>query len=125
MNQSKKDSIHVSTGGGSISGSAIGGHQNSVNNLNYASNYPENELRSLKEELVSLLTEVQQTPVNGELPNNVETGAMAARRVNTDVTLRGKIVSAVKVGGFEALEKVLEHPAAAFFIAALKEFFSD
>ncbi|MEB3179764.1 MAG: hypothetical protein VKL59_12120 [Nostocaceae cyanobacterium] len=47
----------------------------------------------------------------------------AIKRIENNPTLSGKVISALKAGGTQALAQSLNHPAASFVIAALEDWY--
>ena len=125
MSNSDSKKVTINTGGGSISGSIIDGENNSITNTFDTDSKSVDSIKKISKELDELLNEAQQKPMSGKIPNNIEAGAIVVRKIEDNAPLRNRVFKAIRTGGIEALEKCLEHPAAVFLIAALKDFFKE
>jgi uncharacterized protein YjbI with pentapeptide repeats len=104
---------------GSMQGSHIGDNQ-----YNYA---PEH-----KQTLAEAAAEIQQLleQLDKSYPTNTTAGKMAVaseaiQHIESNPTLKERILSALKAGGISALETLLLHPAASFVISALEDWQKD
>jgi hypothetical protein len=62
-----------------------------------------------------------------EYPNDSSRvlGAKAIDTVDTNPVLKSRIIKGLKAGGFAALEKMIDHPVAKFFVEGAKEAFKS
>ncbi|MBD2778670.1 COR domain-containing protein [Iningainema tapete] len=72
-------------------------------------------------QIQELLTQLEQS-----YPSNTTTGKMAIateaiKHIESDPTIKSRILSALKSGGIQALAQLLNHPAASFVIGALED----
>lgn len=115
----------IETGGGSIYQSIFNGDNNHIINTSAGDSQSIKEIEQVSKELDNLLTQAQQETDEGTKPSNIEAGAVVFRKIKQNESLQSRVLKAIRAGGIEALEKCLEHPAAIFLIAALKEFVSN
>ncbi|NEN98837.1 MAG: hypothetical protein F6K50_26035 [Moorea sp. SIO3I7] len=81
-----------------------------------------------KQNLAEAAAEIQQLleTLDKTYPTDTTTGKMevataAVEQIETNPALSNRLLSALKAGGVSALEQLLNHPAASFFINALQD----
>ncbi|NEP54849.1 MAG: hypothetical protein F6K65_41125 [Moorea sp. SIO3C2] len=81
-----------------------------------------------KQNLAEAAAEIQQLleTLDKTYPTDTTTGKMevataAVEQIETNPGLSNRVVSALKAGGVSAVEQLLNHPAASFFIGALQD----
>lgn len=93
------------------SGDNIGRDKNTTNIYN------SQNLTEAAKEIKDLLTELDQ-----QYNNSALVGAKAIEKIETNPTLKTKFVNALKEGGTEALNQLINHPACSIVLAAGKGF---
>jgi hypothetical protein len=119
-----ESNIDINTGGGAVIGSAIGGSSNTVNNQNIEFNQYAYEQ---KQNLAEAAAEIQQLLQQLELSYPVNTtseqmivAAEAIKKIETNPSLKQRVIAALKEGGIQAFEKAIDHPLGAFVVGAIK-----
>jgi hypothetical protein len=79
------------------------------------------EFSSVIEELNSIFCDLDSRYSIEDKQRNDRILEMAIKQIQKNSSLRRRIISAVKAGGISAFEQALNHPAASFFINAIKD----
>ncbi|MDJ0662421.1 MAG: hypothetical protein QNJ42_23480 [Crocosphaera sp.] len=117
-------SISVQTGGGAVVGSAIGGMNSTIDNQNIqVSQYPNEKKQTLAEaaeEIRQLLLQLEKSYSIDTASGQMMVAAEAVKTIETNPSLKQKVIAALKAGGLEAFEKAINHPVSAFIVGAIK-----
>ena len=95
-----------------------------IKDSNFAGVINEAEQQNLAQaaaEIQDLLEQLEKSYPTETTADKMGLAAEAITQVENNPTLKGKIVRAVKAGSMAAMEKLLNHPAASFVAAALRE----
>lgn len=89
----------------------------------YYNNNPEQKqnLAKAAAEIQQLLETLDKTYPTDTTTGKMKVAAAAVEQIDTNPALSNRVLSALKAGGVSAVEQLLNHPAASFFIAALQE----
>ena len=98
--------------GGEINDSKVAGVINEAEEQNLA---------QAAEEIQQLLEQLEKTYPTETTADKMGLATEAITQIENNPPLKGKIVRAVKAGSMAAMEKMLNHPAASFVAAALRE----
>ncbi|WP_424094683.1 hypothetical protein [Moorena producens] len=72
-------------------------------------------------EIQQLLETLDKTYPTDTTTGKMEVAAAAVEQIDTNPARSNRVLSALKAGGVSALEQLLNHPAASFFIGALQD----
>lgn len=78
-------------------------------------------LAEVASEIQELLEQLDQSYCENNAPTQLEMASQVIRTIEDTPTLANRVFSALRVGGIDALKQALNHPAAAFVIAALED----
>ena len=130
MNREKGESkgmeskIEINTGGGAVVGSAIGGSGNRVDNQNIQVSQSASEKKqSLAEaaaEIKQLLKQLELSYPANTTSEQMIVAAEAVKTIETNPSLKQRVIAALKAGGIQAFEKAIDHPLGAFVVGAIK-----
>lgn len=84
--------------------------------------YNNQEIQQTSQEINVLLSTISQNYEPNTPAGQMMIGAKAIEIVDKDPTLKKRVIGALKSAGEEALEQMIEHPAAKVFIAGAKGF---
>ena len=85
--------------------------------------YAAGEKQSLAEaaaEIQQLLGQLEQSYPNTTTAEQMVVAAEVVKRIESNPTLKQRVVGAVKEGGLAAFEKAIDNPAGAFVVGAIK-----
>jgi phosphoenolpyruvate-protein kinase (PTS system EI component) len=105
-----------------VTGTVGGNVDNRVENS--FNTYTEKQKQSLAEaaaEIQALLKQLEQSYSADTTTGKMTIATKAIKHIDNDPKLTQRILSALKAGGISALEQLLNHPAASFFISALED----
>jgi phosphoenolpyruvate-protein kinase (PTS system EI component) len=114
--------IGQNTGSPIVTGSVGGNVENKIENS--FNTYTEQQKQSLAEaaaEIQALLKQLEQSYSTDTTTGKMTIATKAIKHIDNDPKLTQRILSALKAGGISALEQLLNHPAASFFIGALED----
>ena len=77
---------------------------------------------SIVQDIRALLVSVEKQFPEKTIASSLNIAAASVQRVENDPTLKQRLVAALQHGGSKAFEKVLNHPAASFFVGACEGF---
>ena len=84
---------------------------------NYAAEKP--DLAAAAREIQQLLEQLSQTYPTSTLPEQMTVATKAVETIESQPTLKTRIVGALKAGGTAALQTAIDHPAASVLLAAM------
>ncbi|NJM46877.1 MAG: hypothetical protein HC860_12580 [Alkalinema sp. RU_4_3] len=79
------------------------------------------ELHQVANQIQQILEHLDEKHDKSSSSGKMQLAAAAIETIEGDLTLRQRIISAVKVGGVSAIEQLLSHPASSFVIAAIQD----
>lgn len=92
------------------------------NRGSYYENYnPPQSLVDAAAEIQALLEQLDKTYSADTTTGKMAIATEAIRRIDGNSSLAQRILKALKAGGVSAIEQLLNHPAASFFIGALED----
>ncbi|RCJ26204.1 hypothetical protein A6770_26595 [Nostoc minutum NIES-26] len=115
--------ISQNVSGGQVYGmQSMQGNQNEQSINNSITNYTPEQRQNLAEaaaDIQQLLQQLEQTyPTNTPLEKQVAV-TEALRQIESNTTLKTRVIGALKAGGTEALKELLDHPLVNILLAAL------
>jgi hypothetical protein len=78
-------------------------------------------LAAAAQEIQNLIEQLAQTYPTDTMPAKVQFADAVVQYIETNPSLRQRVLSAIKAGGVEALGQLLNHPVASFVIAAIAD----
>lgn len=72
-------------------------------------------------EIQQLLQQLQQYEPADNNPDRMRVAAQAIQEIETNPSLKQRVISAVEKGGLAAFERAIDNPAGAFVVAAIKD----
>ena len=87
-------------------------------------NYGKEQQQSLAQaakEIQALLEQLDKTYPTDTMSGQIDAAKEVMSRIKGDMSLADRILSAVRVGGIEALKQILNHPAASFVLGFIDE----
>lgn len=87
-------------------------------------NYAPEQRQTLAEaaaEIQRLLEQLDKTYPTNTVAGQMQAAQEAIKQIDSNMPLADRILSAVRVGGTEALKQTLNHPAATFILALLDD----
>lgn len=115
-----KPKIEINGGSGQVN-SIIGGKKNTINAIQQGSVDGEMSLAQATQEIQSVLDQLSETHPTETMIQKAQLAEVASTRVQANLTLKQRILSAIDAGTLGAISQALNHPAAAFFIEAVKD----
>ena len=88
---------------------------------NYYAGEAKQTLAEASTEIQQLLQQLEQTYPSNTTGEKMAVATEVIKRIESNTPLADKILSALKVGGAEALKQTLNHPTATFVLAALED----
>ncbi len=85
----------------------------------YATGQPQS-LAQAAAEIQALLKQLEQTYPTATTSEQMVVATEAINRIESNPTLKQRVINAVKEGGLAAFEKAIDNPAGAFIVAAIK-----
>ncbi|WP_265277044.1 hypothetical protein [Nostoc sp. KVJ3] len=85
----------------------------------YAAGQPQS-LAQAAAEIQQLLKQLEQTYPTTTTSQQMVVAAEAINRIESNPTLKKRVINAVKEGGLAAFEKAIDNPAGAFIVGAIK-----
>jgi uncharacterized protein YjbI with pentapeptide repeats len=85
----------------------------------YATGQPQS-LAQAAAEIQELLKQLEQTYPSTTTSQQMVVAAEAINRIESNPTMKKKVINAVKEGGLAAFEKAIDNPAGAFIVGAIK-----
>jgi hypothetical protein len=85
----------------------------------YAAGQPQS-LAQAAAEIQKLLKQLEQTYPTTTTSQQMVVAAEAINRIESNPTMKQKVINAVKEGGLAAFEKAIDNPAGAFIVGAIK-----
>lgn len=107
---------NINTGGGNYNERIQGDY---VQGNYYAAGQPQS-LAEAAAEIQLLLKQLEQTYPITTTSQQMVVAAEAINRIESNPTLKKRVINAVKEGGLAAFEKAIDNPAGAFIIGAIK-----
>jgi len=119
----KESNISVTTGSGSIVGSSIGGKDISIDNYNlqvsHVNTLDEAHFINVASEIRLILQNLEKNYCTSDDHEEIVVEE-AIQRIEGNISLKKRVVSAIKEGGIKSFEKAVNHPLAAFLVGAIK-----
>lgn len=116
----------INNPGGFSVGGSVGGNVNNAQGDNnrvqgnyYAAGQPQS-LAQAAAEIQQLLKQLEQTYPNTTTSQQMVVATEAINQIESNPTLKQRVINAVKEGGLAAFEKAIDNPAGAFIVAAIK-----
>nr|WP_322715964.1 pentapeptide repeat-containing protein [Nostoc sp. ChiQUE02]MDZ8228819.1 pentapeptide repeat-containing protein [Nostoc sp. ChiQUE02] len=107
---------NINTGGGNYNERIRGDY---VQGNYYAAGQPQS-LAEAAAEIQLLLKQLEQTYPTTTTSQQMVIAAEAINRIESNPTLKKRVINAVKEGGLAAFEKAIDNPAGAFIVGAIK-----
>ncbi|WP_414544441.1 pentapeptide repeat-containing protein [Nostoc sp. CCY0012] len=107
---------NINTGGGNYNERIQGDY---VQGNYYAAGQPQT-LAEAAAEIQLLLKQLEQTYPTTTTSQQMVVAAEAINRIESNPTLKKRVINAVKEGGLAAFEKAIDNPAGAFIVGAIK-----
>ncbi|MHC5674926.1 hypothetical protein [Nostoc sp.] len=107
---------NINTGGGNYNERIHGDY---VQGNYYAAGQPQS-LAEAAAEIQLLLKQLEQTYPTTTTSQQMVVAAEAVNRIESNPTLKKRVINAVKEGGLAAFEKAIDNPAGAFIVGAIK-----
>ncbi len=123
VNQAETINVDRSNITNNMEGASIGNFANQMSD-NASQTYSIAQGKSLAEaaqEIQALLDQLSQTYPSETMLQKAKLADAAATQAKANPTLRQRLLSAVDAGTIGAIEELLSHPVATFFIAAVKD----
>lgn len=118
------NSVHINNNTASpiVTGKVEGNVDNRIeNSFNTYSQEQKQNLAEAAEEIQALLTQLEQSYSTDTTTGKMTIATEAIEQIDSDSRMTKRIISALKAGGVSALEQMLNHPAASFFVGALED----
>lgn len=109
----------INMGSGSYRETSINDQGMYVENQHNVSS--KSNLAEVASEIQALLEQLDQSYSGNNTSTQIEMASQVIQTIEDTPTLTNRVLSALRVGGIDALKQVLNHPAAAFVIAALED----
>ncbi len=119
--EDKSVSIGNNTGSPIVTGSVGGNLENKIEDSFNNTEQQKQSLADAAKEIQALLKQLEQTYSTNTTTGKMNIATEAIKHIDNDPKLTRRIFSSLKAGGVSALEQLLNHPAASFFIAALED----
>ncbi|WP_292875746.1 hypothetical protein [Nostoc sp. NMS1] len=117
--QSNFDLKGAQFGGGLVNADTVNAHQIGGNITNYNPEQEQN-LAEAAAEIQQLLNQLSQTyPTNTPLEKQIAV-TEALKQIDSNSTLKARVVGALKAGGTEALKELVDHPLVNILLATLE-----
>ena len=94
-----------------------GDGDNVAGNKNISNVYNSQDLTQAAKDIQSLLSQLSQEYSSD---SSALIGAKAIKQVEENPELKTRIIKAIKAGGAEALERLVDHPAVSIVVSAVK-----
>lgn len=115
------DSNYFESMNGSNNQFNSGSGDNVGQDKNITNVYNSQDLSQAAVDIQELLEQLDKTYNTNTTTGKMTIATQAIEQIDNDANLTQKIISAVKSGSISALESLIDHPAASFFIAALED----
>ncbi|MDJ0733846.1 MAG: effector-associated domain EAD1-containing protein [Nostocaceae cyanobacterium] len=121
ISMSGNNTIHTIGGNYNESGIYSEHVEGDSNRNNYYAAEQKQTLKEAAAEIQALLEHLEKSYPTDTTPGKMALATEAIAQIDSNLTLKARIISALKTGGVEAFEQFLSHPAASFVIGALKD----
>ncbi len=93
---------------------------------NFIVNHPEAKtLSEIAAEIQQLLEQLSQTYPTTTTIEKMSVATTAIQHIEKNSNLRQRVINALKTGGIQALEQMLNHPVSIFMITALDDWYKN